>query len=105
MYKKPNLALYLSNKSDKNFILNEILENSFLNAFVDLSVLKGVLYSSITIDKIIEEEIQHDKILIQSEGNKNLRTMSSGQQRKALLEYLLVQNPEFILLDDVMSVY
>ncbi len=103
MSQQSNIALYLSNKSDKNYILNEILENRFLNALVDLNVLKGVLYSSITIDKIIEEEIQHDKILIQSEDNKNLRTMSSGQQRKALLKYLLAQNPEFILLDDVYS--
>jgi len=103
MCQQSNLALYLSNKSDKNYILNEILENRFLNGLFDLSVLKGVLYSSITIDKIIEEELQHDKILIQSEDNKNLRTMSSGQQRKALLNYLLAQNPEFILLDDVYS--
>jgi len=103
MSQQSNIALYLSNKSDKNYILDEILENRFLNGLFDLSVLKGVLYSSITIDKIIEEELQHDKILIQNEENKNLRTMSSGQQRKALLNYLLAQNPEFILLDDVYS--
>jgi len=98
-----NIGLYLSNISNKNQILELILKNHFLHEYVDLSLLQGALYSTITINRLVEEELRHDKITIQTTDNPSLATMSSGQQKKALLSYLIAQKPQYIVLDDVYS--
>jgi len=99
----PNIGLYLSNTSNKNLILKQIIENKFLHEHINLSPLQGVLYSSITIDRMIDEELRHDHILIRTNENEALQTMSSGQQKKALLSYLIAQKPQYMILDDVYS--
>jgi len=98
-----NIAIYLSNSSNKNEVIRLILENKFLQNHVDLSSMKGALHSAITIDQFIEEELRHDRFLIQTAENTSLQSMSSGQQKKALLSYLILQKPQFLVLDDVYS--
>ena len=96
-----NLGLYLNNSSDKKLIIQRIISNEYLSEYVDLSTLKGALHSTITINKLIEEELRHDRFIIQTEENSTLKSMSSGQQKRELLQHLLAQNPEYIILDDV----
>lgn len=103
MKQHTNIGLYLSNTSNKNQILKQTMANIFLQQHVDLSLLKGALFSSITIDRLIEDELRHDHFPIQTAENSSLSTMSSGQQKKALLVYLIAQQPEFMILDDVYS--
>lgn len=98
-----NIGLYLSNSSNKNYILEQILKNHFLQKYVDLSALNGVLHSTITINKFVEEELRHDRYLVTTKENSSMGSMSSGQQKKALLTYLIGQNPDYIVLDDVYS--
>jgi len=52
---------------------------------------------------MIDEELRHDHILIRTNENEALQTMSSGQQKKALLSYLIAQKPQYMILDDVYS--
>lgn len=99
----PHIGIYLSNLSNKNDILNQIMKTKLFEKKFDLSFLKGVLYSSITIDKLIADELLHDHYLIHTDENDSLGTMSSGQQRKALLAYLIDQQPDYLVLDDVYS--
>lgn len=96
-------GLYLTNQADKNKILKMVMHNGFLQQYQDLSLLHGELFSTITIDKLIDEEYRHDKIIVSSEENTELSTMSSGQQKKALLSYLIAQKPDYLLLDDIYS--
>lgn len=96
-------GIYLNNLADKNRILNQIMQNRFLIDYIDFESLKGELFSTITIDKLIEEEYRHDRIVIKSAENENLSNMSSGQQKKALLGYLISKHPDFLVLDDVYS--
>src|ERR1035437_3837172 len=103
MKQPTSIGLYLSNKSNKNRILEQIMSNQFLKNYLDLSSLKGALHSAITINRYVEEEIRHDRFLIQTTENSSLGSMSSGQQKKALLHYLIGQEPQFMLLDDVYS--
>lgn len=101
--KYTSIGLYLSNSSNKNLIIEQILKNRFLCEYIDLSSLRGALHSTISIHCMLEEELKHDKVLIHNDENANLATMSSGQQKKALLSYLIAQNPDYIVLDDVYS--
>jgi len=103
MLQHKNIGLYLSNSSNKKLIIKQIIENQFLYEYIDLSLQKGALHSTITIEKLIDEELRHDRFEIQTSENKTLESMSSGQQKKALLSYLIDQKPQYIVLDDVYS--
>lgn len=98
-----SIGLYLPNASNKNLILEQIISNKYLKDHINLESLKGLLHSTLTINRFIEEEIRHDKFLIHTSENKSLGSMSSGQQKKALLDYLILQKPDYIVLDDVYS--
>ena len=103
MKQQTGIGLYLSNTSNKNYILEQIMANKFLQDSIDLKPLKGVLFSTITINRFIEEELRHDRYLIQTNENSSLGSMSSGQQKKALLMYQIAQKPQYMVLDDVYS--
>ncbi len=98
-----HIGIYLSNSVKKDWIIEQIMANKFLKSDPDLSGLKGELYSTITINRIIDEELRHDRFPIFTEENPSLQSMSSGQQRKALLTYIISQKPQFIVLDDIYS--
>ncbi|ADQ78902.1 ABC transporter related protein [Paludibacter propionicigenes WB4] len=98
-----SIGLYLSNASNKNLILEQIISNKYLKDHINLESLKGLLHSTLTINRFIEDEIRHDKFPIYTSENKSLGSMSSGQQKKALLDYLILQRPDYIVLDDVYS--
>lgn len=92
-------VIYLDNNSTKkNFI--ESLVNG--NAPLELNIKhdqKGLLFSTLTLEKLIEEEDKRDYRIISS-NRQAIETMSSGEQKKALLFYLLEQQPDFIILDN-----
>ncbi|SMO61567.1 molybdate transport system ATP-binding protein [Saccharicrinis carchari] len=61
---------------------------------------KGLLFSTVTLEKIIDEEIRHDNFLLTKDKSRSIRTYSSGEQRKALLRYQIAQKPDFLVLDN-----
>ena len=97
------LALYLTNTANKKQLIRQIMEQQLLKDYLDLAGKKGLLHSTITIDKIIDEEFRLDRFPIQTAENSSLESMSSGQQKKNLLLYLIGQHPDYLVLDDVYS--
>jgi molybdate transport system ATP-binding protein len=65
-----------------------------------ISGRKGLLFSTITLEKFIEEEFRHDRFDLSGESQRSIRSFSSGEQRKALLEYQIKQDPGFLILDN-----
>ena len=98
-----HIGIYLSNSANKDLIIDQIIANKFFKNDPDLSGLHGELYSTITINRIIDEELRHDRFPIFTEENPSLLSMSSGQQRKALLTYLISLRPQYLVLDDIYS--
>jgi molybdate transport system ATP-binding protein len=98
-----HIGIYLSNDANKDLIIDTVFSNEFLREYVDLSGLQGELHSTITINKIIDDELKHDRFPISTKENPSLMSMSSGQQRKALLSYIIAQKPQYIVLDDIFS--
>jgi molybdate transport system ATP-binding protein len=98
-----HIGIYLSNAVNKDFIIDDILSNNFLRKYIDLSELHGELYSAITINRIIDEELRHDRFPVFTKENPSMLSMSSGQQRKALLTHIISQKPQYIVLDDINS--
>ncbi len=59
---------------------------------------KSALFSRSEIYRFMDEEERHDLKVLTAETDQALKTMSSGEQKKALLRYLLRQTPDFLVL-------
>lgn len=95
--------ILLSNQVDKKTFINTVLSGEIQGELSVFNSLKGILYSDISIQKLIEEEYQHESIEATAESNRNLRTFSSGERKKEFLKYCLKKNPDYIILDNPMD--
>ncbi|MBC7494754.1 MAG: ATP-binding cassette domain-containing protein [Flavobacterium sp.] len=93
-------AVFLSNNSNTQILINQLLECKATKPFTGFNRLKGVLFSTITLNEFIEEEAKHEHSLVLKNTSRTLKSMSSGERKKALLAYLLSQQPDFIILDN-----
>jgi len=84
---------------DSTFI-KQLLKGECSEHFPELKGKRGVLFSNTTLAKFIEEEFRHDNFELTKSYGRSIRTLSSGEQKKALLEYLMDKQPGFIILDN-----
>ena len=98
-----NWDLLLSNQVDKKNFINTLLSGKIQGDLSVFNDFKGILFSDIAIQKLIEEEFRHDSIEATVEAKRNLRTFSSGERKKEFLKYCLKQNPDYIILDNPMD--
>ena len=96
-----NTAIYLTNNTDKHEVISLIVNNKLQGLNVNNDISKGALFSVITLKKLLDDEVKHDHVVIKNDYNKGLQTMSSGQQRIGLLNYLIDKNPAYLILDDI----
>lgn len=89
-------GIYLYNNTNKQSIIHSVLNNAFSWSLPG----NGLLFNEGYIEKIIDEERRHDKFPITTPNNKSVGSMSSGEQKKAVLQYFINQQPGFIILDD-----
>ncbi|MCK0160203.1 ATP-binding cassette domain-containing protein [Allomuricauda sp. F6463D] len=94
---KSYVILTLNNSNTKPLV-NSLLNNKPINGFAKLHGLKGLLFSRSEINRYLDEEDRHDIKVLTKESEQLLKTMSSGEQKKALLNHLLQQNPDFMVL-------
>lgn len=92
-------AIYLDNNSDKKGFIKDFQHGRIPLELKEFNTKIGKLFSAFTLDKLIDEEDKHDNKIISSE-KQALETMSSGEQKRALLHYLLNQKPDYIILDN-----
>jgi molybdate transport system ATP-binding protein len=96
-------AIDIAADCNYDVVMENLLNGSLLKEFVNLPVAAAVLYSHITINTMIAEELIHDKVEIVTATNTGLQSMSSGEQKKALLQYLISKQPGFIVIDNVLD--
>ncbi|MBC2839757.1 ATP-binding cassette domain-containing protein [Robiginitalea sp. SC105] len=93
-------AIFTDNSSRKTAFSNAVLAGNPPAALSHLGGLRGACFSNERIAAFIEEEARHNRSELQPLPERELRTFSSGERKKALLEYLLEQSPEYLILDD-----
>lgn len=98
-----HLALYCSNAANKTKLINAILHEGILDKYIIVSGEDSDVFSALTIDQLIEEEFKHESVVVTTSDNNNLESMSSGQQKVALLQHLLKRKTNFLILDDIKS--
>jgi len=94
-------AVYINNQSNKHSLIEQLFsETNPPHVFERLKGLKGALFSKSALDNFMEEEIKHDRKLLTSSTPQSLQSMSSGERKKALLNYLMTTAPDFLVLDN-----
>lgn len=97
---KQHWAIFIDNDSNKTKILKELLQGQLEGQLSFLNNLQGTLFSKLTLSHFLEEEDRHGAKIITKDTNQSLSTLSSGEQKKALLAYILLGNPNYIVLDN-----
>lgn len=95
-----HIAIYGKDLSMNSSFMSGVLKGNSPEYFPFLLGKKGVLFSNVTLKKFVEEEWKHDRYDLSFTEKRSIRTFSSGEQKKALLNYLLAKNPDFIVLDN-----
>jgi molybdate transport system ATP-binding protein len=97
---KTHIALYISNKEDKSGLIERIIDGQLFEGFTNL---KGAIFSEITLNKFIQEEIIHEHFDVSTQTRNSLQKSSEGERKKALLNHLISQNPEYLIADNVFG--
>ncbi|MEO9510615.1 MAG: ATP-binding cassette domain-containing protein [Flavobacteriaceae bacterium] len=98
MSQPKNIAIRINNESQTKSLIHDLLHGSVLNEFKELRNKKGMLYAKSEIHRFMDEEERHDFKVLTKGTKQSLKSMSSGEQKKALLKYLLNQRPDFLVL-------
>jgi len=93
-----SFAILTQNNSNTKQLVENLLKNRLVNGLNELQPLNGLLFSRSEINRYMDEEERHDIKILTKESDQPLKTMSSGEQKKALLNHLLQQNPDFMVL-------
>lgn len=92
-------VIHITNSSDKKYFIQELLKGNVPKTLQFYTGKSGGLFSPLTLEKLIAEEDRHDHKTINS-TSQSLETLSSGEQKKALLYYLLETKPDYLILDN-----
>lgn len=93
-------AVYINNDSHKDKFIEKVMQGPLPIGFEVLKELNGALFSKITLNQFIDEEERHGVRIIDKNSTQLLKTLSSGEQKKALLKYIFHLKPDFIVLDN-----
>ncbi|MEB8344790.1 ATP-binding cassette domain-containing protein [Flavobacteriaceae bacterium KMM 6898] len=93
-------GILMDNTTPKVELINRILSAKQMSPFEALMDLKGALFSPLELHRLIDEEERHDIKIVTHNTSQSLKSMSSGERKKALLAYILETEPDFIILDN-----
>lgn len=95
--------VFLSNAFNKQFFIQQLLDKKATGVFERFNETDAVLFSSYSLQQFLLEEEIHGSSGIEEAAKQSLRSMSSGEQKKALLKHLLTQKPGLLILDNVFD--
>lgn len=93
-------AIFIDNTSEKGHLIDLLLQGHPSEHFKSLRGAQGVLFSKLAVEHYIDEEDRHDTKILTADTEQSLKSMSSGEQKKALLKYILSAECDFIVLDN-----
>lgn len=93
-----NYAILIDNQSQTRNLVFDVLKGTPIPGFESIQNKNGLLFSRSEIERFMDEEERHDTKIITKASSQSLKSMSSGEQKKALLNYLLQQKPDFLVL-------
>lgn len=95
-----HFAFFGKELSVKEKFIEELLNGNPPAEMPELEGKKAGVFSEVILDKFIEKDYRHGKSILLKDENRSLRTFSNGEKRKALIQYLLKQDIDFLILDN-----
>jgi len=95
-----HLAVFFDNRSEKSGWIGQLFNGDLPRGLEWLEGKNGALFSRAAIERYMEEEELHDRKILTPGTSQSLKSMSSGERKKALLAYLLASRPDFLVLDN-----
>ena len=96
-------AIFLSNTFNKQVFIQQLLDKKANGLFASFNSSDAVLFSAYTVQQFLFEEEIHGYCGIEAARKQTLRSMSSGEQKKVLLQHLLSLKPGLLILDNVFD--
>ncbi|AWX43567.1 Spermidine/putrescine import ATP-binding protein PotA [Flagellimonas maritima] len=93
--KSPSILIDNTSRTDA-FVSNLLAGSSEI--FRGLNGKTGLLFSKSEIKRFMDKEERHDVKILTKGTSQTLKSMSSGEQKKALLGYILQHDPDFLIL-------
>jgi len=103
MAQRNHWAIYSSDLSMKSSFIQNLLKGIVPDILSEFRGKRGVLFSTYTLEKFIKEEVFHDDFSLSKAEHRSILTFSSGEQRKALLDYLITKRTDFLVLHNVFE--
>ncbi len=98
----PHTAIYTTGNTDTKWLIHEMQQGTFFH-FSNCLKLHGEIFSDERLNYFIEEEHRHGRYLLSTINQNELAQASNGEQRMALLQYIIAKKPAYIILDNVYS--
>jgi molybdate transport system ATP-binding protein len=98
-----HFGIILTNNVDKNAFIKKLLPDNALHSFAFLNQKKGMLFSDLAIEEIIQQEYKYDTIIVSKETNRKLQSFSSGEKKKFFLHYCNSQKLDYLILDNPLD--
>lgn len=98
-----HIAVYTDADVDTAWLLNEIQNGSMFEFTPAIRLMKGEIFTSATLQHFIKEEIRHERYILSPVHNNRAATASNGEQRLALLQYLVSKEPGYLILDNLFD--
>ncbi|MFD0836435.1 ATP-binding cassette domain-containing protein [Mariniflexile aquimaris] len=95
-----HLAIYITNNDDKPKLIELIVTGNILKLGAHL---KPAIFSELTLNAFIDEEIRHGHFNVITETKNSLLHSSEGERKKALLTHIISQNPDYVIVDNVFG--
>lgn len=95
-----HLAIYARDHKLVSRLIGDLKKDKKVPGFEELQHKNGFEHSEAVLQNFIKEDQKHGNSVLIKDESRSLRTFSSGEKRKALLEYLLKKQPEYLILDD-----
>ena len=97
---KEHWGIFLDNSADKSYLIDMLLQGRPPDKFHRLQDTKGVLFSKLEVERYIDGENRHGSKILATDTEQTIKSMSSGEQKKALLNHVVHSDYDFIILDN-----
>jgi len=91
-------TILIDSKSETKNLVAQVLKGPYFSDFKELEGKKGELFSSSQVVHFLDEEEKHSLKTLTKETKQSLLSMSSGERKKALLNYLLKKLIDYLVL-------
>ena len=98
-----HVGIFLTNTYNKQQLIQQLLEKKAPDRFGITATSTVQLFSAYTVQQYLLEEDIHGYCGIEATRVQSLRSMSSGEQKKVLLQHLLSLQPDVLVLDNVFD--